>query len=430
MAKVLAIVPTFNRPQLLDNLLKSLDSVKPKFDLLIMDNNSSLSYSSILKKKHPYKIKYQKLDKNLGPPYSNNIAIRYALKHKYDYIWILDDDSVIHKDALSLLLAAFKKNKKAGIAGSGTYSLSPPNKIIESGAFFDFKKLVAHRNFNNEEVDYVPNCSALISLPILKKHSLSYDENYFLHRDDMDLCLQVKELGYKVLAIKDSIAYHPLWEDYYSANSNLVHNDRRNNYYMQIKLSPSHFKRSSLPYLDLIYSIKLYMSGEIFLATALQHSLIDLLNLKMGKRNILKRLPLSPIEGKIKNKSILIPEPAQSLDLKNLQTQLKKHTKNCKITILPSPKSKIKKLLLYISLRRKHDLVALTNSSDNILNPILASKFLKHESNQLYTHSISLTKLAKFSLLSLSLIPKIFLKKLSLKEWRTALLNQKNQYRL
>lgn len=106
------IIPTYNRPELLNELLDSLviQKFNPEdFEILIIDNNSTNDVEKLIKdfvKKHPEFsfIKYIK-EPQRGLPYAWNRGIKES---KGDLLVFLDDDITLHQDYFKILSENFK----------------------------------------------------------------------------------------------------------------------------------------------------------------------------------------------------------------------------------------------------------------------------------------------------------------------------------
>jgi len=114
------VVPTYNRPKLLQKCLKSLinqDYPKKDYEIIVVNNASSnhtnLIISSLMKQ---YKnIRFITNKTNKGPGYSRNRGIK---KSKGKFIAFTDDDCVVDKDWLKKIEDSFKKSKVDAVGGS------------------------------------------------------------------------------------------------------------------------------------------------------------------------------------------------------------------------------------------------------------------------------------------------------------------------
>ncbi|MEM2954742.1 MAG: glycosyltransferase family 2 protein, partial [Candidatus Nanoarchaeia archaeon] len=121
---VSVIIPTYNRP---NSIIKTLDSLYKQtyrnFEVIVIDDCSKLPYK--LKKRK--NLRYFRNAKNEGPAVSRNIGVAKA---NGDIILILDDDIILKKDYVEILvrdLISYKKEKVAAAAGRLLY----PNEEIK-----------------------------------------------------------------------------------------------------------------------------------------------------------------------------------------------------------------------------------------------------------------------------------------------------------
>jgi glycosyltransferase involved in cell wall biosynthesis len=115
------IIPTYNRPKLLDELLDSLivQQFNPdNFEILIVDNNSKndvqQQIADFVKDQPKFDIKYIK-ETQQGLPYAWNTGIKNA---QGQLLIFVDDDITFHKDYFARLEQDFAENLD-NIAGGG-----------------------------------------------------------------------------------------------------------------------------------------------------------------------------------------------------------------------------------------------------------------------------------------------------------------------
>jgi GT2 family glycosyltransferase len=109
---VAAIIVTYNRKKMLqENIEALLNQNFKKFDIYIIDNNSSDGTDKLLLQyKNNKRIKYINTQANLGGAGGFSFGIKTALeKQKYRYVWIMDDDTIPSVTSLSSLVDSAKK---------------------------------------------------------------------------------------------------------------------------------------------------------------------------------------------------------------------------------------------------------------------------------------------------------------------------------
>ena len=116
------IVVTYNRKKLLKECLEALLKQSYKnFEILLIDNASTDGtreyVADLIDGK---KVQYFNTGANLGGAGGFNFGVCESLKHDYDYLWLMDDDSVADDPkALSILVekAVFLKDDFSFLAG-------------------------------------------------------------------------------------------------------------------------------------------------------------------------------------------------------------------------------------------------------------------------------------------------------------------------
>lgn len=110
--KIATIVVTFNRKNLLLENLNALQKQTKRvlMDIIVIDNASTdgtkLALDNYIENK---KILYINTKKNIGGAGGFQIGVKYAKDNGYDYVWLMDDDSIPSENALEALINASKE---------------------------------------------------------------------------------------------------------------------------------------------------------------------------------------------------------------------------------------------------------------------------------------------------------------------------------
>ncbi len=234
---VIIIIVTYNKKEYVTDLLNSLKDIDYKnYDITVVDNASTDGTVDSIKKDFPY-VNVIANPENTGGSGGFNTGLSYAFNiEKYKYYWLLDNDVRVSKNALSELVNTLDNNSDIAIAGSQMCQLDNPEVTNEIGAYVDlhYGGLILNRHMtrksNNSEgifdVDYAAAASLLVRADVAKKAGLW--EDFFIHFDDVDWCLRVKEMGYRVVSVADSVIWHlsaaekPItWQQYYDTRNML-----------------------------------------------------------------------------------------------------------------------------------------------------------------------------------------------------------------
>ncbi len=148
---------------------------------------------------------------NGGFAAGNNIGIKYAqIKDDFEYIWLLNNDTVIEQDSLSKLANYAEKND-IGICGSTLMYYDNPNKIQAYGGtinkFFGTSKHILKEDDIKDKLDYIVGASFLIDKKVIETIGLMPEE-YFLYYEETDYCFNAKNSGFTLGVAVNSIVYH------------------------------------------------------------------------------------------------------------------------------------------------------------------------------------------------------------------------------
>lgn len=120
MKSVAAIIVTYNRKNLLCQCVESILKGTVVPDILVIDNHSSDGTAAAMV---PYincgDVQYFDTGENLGGAGGFNYGMRRAVESGYEYLWLMDDDTLPSETALEkFMLAAGDLNGKFGFLSS------------------------------------------------------------------------------------------------------------------------------------------------------------------------------------------------------------------------------------------------------------------------------------------------------------------------
>ncbi|EKE19478.1 MAG: glycosyl transferase family protein [uncultured bacterium] len=217
--KIFVIILNFNGLATLPNCLSSVfQSDYPNFEVIVVDNDSKDGSFEQARQQFS-RVHFIKNSSNIGFAKGNNIGIRYALEKFADYVFVLNNDTVIEKNALSLLEKTAAANSKAGII-SPLISDSN-NETWFAGGVVNWKEMknthLHHAISKNAySTEYVSGCAMFIKKDVFKKIGL-FDERFFLYYEDADFSLRTRKASFDLLVEPAAKVKH--LEQSISANS-------------------------------------------------------------------------------------------------------------------------------------------------------------------------------------------------------------------
>ena len=143
--------------------------------------------------------------------------IRYALKRNVDYVWLLNNDTVVDTGALRPLVDEATSDSSVGMVGSKIYYYLPPDVIWFGGGTIDMstgKTLHDHwqeRDVGQSEeprdVGYVTGCSVLVPRQLMEDVGLM-DTRFFLYYEETDWETRAKRCGWRIRYQPKSKVWH------------------------------------------------------------------------------------------------------------------------------------------------------------------------------------------------------------------------------
>ena len=218
--KVTIIILHLKNIQCLVDCINSLNKITyNEFDILVVNNgpeNSVLSNALSPISQHIAKV--INTGANLSFAEGNNIGIRQALQDCTDYVLLLNDDTEVTPDFLTVLINASEAHPDAGMLGPAIYCFIEPDRVWFAGARFDqetckivtteFEQAVPSHALPVES-DYITGCALLVKKDVIEKIGM-LDERFFLYWEDVDWGLRCSKAGFKNLIVPASHVLHKI----------------------------------------------------------------------------------------------------------------------------------------------------------------------------------------------------------------------------
>lgn len=204
MAKILAIVVTFNAMPWIDKCLGSLEKSSAGVDIFVVDNCSLDGTPEYISENWPQARVVDK-GENLGFGAANNIGLKYALDNGYDFVYLLNQDAWVEEDTIEKLVEAWKP----------AYGILSPVQMSGKGRKMDKNfarkcKKYLKKEYADPGVAIVPFVMAahwLISRKALETVG-GFSPAFKHYGEDDNWIDRLHYFGYKVGVVKDAKAIH------------------------------------------------------------------------------------------------------------------------------------------------------------------------------------------------------------------------------
>jgi hypothetical protein len=215
MAKVFIIILNWNG---LHDTLECLDSVYgldyPSFEVMVVDNGSSDDSVETIHSNFPQVVLIEN-KQNLGYTGGNNVGMRYALEHGADYVWLLNNDTVVDPDALAKLVDEAELSQEVGLVSPVIHFYESPEEVQFMGAYVDLLKFKISHICDQTELDckIVQRNLTLWGTALLIKRSVVetvgfLSEKYFAYSEDCDYSLRALKQNFCAKIRLDARIFH------------------------------------------------------------------------------------------------------------------------------------------------------------------------------------------------------------------------------
>lgn len=229
------IILNWKQPQLTIDTVDSILKIKTSgfsYKIFIVDNGSPDDSITRFKAKYGQNknISILETGANLGYVGGNNFGIKEALKNKFDYLLIANNDILVAPDFLQQLYICSQKYPNAILTPKiyfapgfefhkDRYTKDELGKVIWAvGGRIDWNNIygtnigideVDHGQYDhfNPKMDFISGCCLLIPKIVFQKIGL-FDEKFFLYMEDSDFTQRAKKNDFQLRLVPDSVIWH------------------------------------------------------------------------------------------------------------------------------------------------------------------------------------------------------------------------------
>lgn len=200
-----------NLGQLLDALLNQSE---PIAEIILVDNASSDGTTRMIKQTFPQVTLFANpSNTGVGGGYAQ--GMEYAYKKGYNWIWLLDGDSLPQVSALEQLMTALVNlmpvHPRIGILASSPINPSTGQiygGFVRKGLFHKVPKEIAHLR-KPALVDTVVSSGCLVSNKVVEDAGLPRTD-FFMDFVDAEYNIRVRKKRYEIISVPTSIIYHQI----------------------------------------------------------------------------------------------------------------------------------------------------------------------------------------------------------------------------
>ena len=173
----------------------------PYYAVILVDNWSTDGTANFVRQSFP-EVTVLAQPRNLGFAAGCNVGIRHALAQGAEFVFLLNNDTLVDPNVLDVLVQRAMSLPRAGVLAPRICYMNDPERLWFAGSKLHHLTLEA-MNFGPEgprsssegalsSVDYLFGTALLIRRAVLEKTGL-FDEAFFMYYEDMDFSLRARE---------------------------------------------------------------------------------------------------------------------------------------------------------------------------------------------------------------------------------------------
>ncbi|MFN8189385.1 MAG: glycosyltransferase family 2 protein [Nocardioidaceae bacterium] len=232
--RVVAVVVTFNRADLLDLMLDGLAAQTRPLDLVVVVDNASTDHTAdVLAARTDLPLEVLHEETNTGGAGGFHRGLRIAHERGADRMWLLDDDVVPAADCLEVLLRhdepclmVVREDRQGRLVEKSAvhFDLTSPLAIRPKRDSVETRYASRAAMPELVDLDVVAFEGFLVQRRVVDAVGLP-DERYFIFYDDVDFALRARRAGFPIKAVRDAVLVRQLdfdqqhaldsWKGYY-----------------------------------------------------------------------------------------------------------------------------------------------------------------------------------------------------------------------
>ena len=289
MKKIAVILVNYNG---LDDSLECIESIQrsdcsSEVTVIFVDNASKVDEASAIKDRFDDVVAIRNTE-NRGFSAGNNIGIKYALSANFEYIMLLNNDTIIEQQMITKLKVQCEKEV---VTVPKMLYYTEPEKIWYGGGEINrWTGNAKHKRMNQvnesseeEFVTFATGCCMMFHSETLKKVGF-LDESYFMYCEDIEYCIRLMKNEIKIKYIPSAKLWHKV------SSSTGGERSPFNTYYITrnrlnyVKKYKNEFHRTAYPFSLLSRYIRLWMESDNNVKKAFERGIADHKNGKVGKK--------------------------------------------------------------------------------------------------------------------------------------------------
>ena len=240
---VIAVILNTNRREDTLECLASLEkNTYSTHKAIVLDNASSDGSVEAIRSAYP-EVEIIELTENLGYAGNNNVGIKTALGRSADWVFVLNEDTILAPDCLANLVEVGESDPQIGIVGPMVYHYDEPDIIQSAGGslsrYWDSWHVAQNEPDQGQidkphRVDFISGCGIMVRRAVIDQVGM-LDERFFYYKEETEWCLRARRRGWHIIHVPKAKLWHKGVQRDYRPKPYVTYYKTRNRFLMLAK---------------------------------------------------------------------------------------------------------------------------------------------------------------------------------------------------
>ena len=202
---------------------------------IVLDNHSTDGSVEAIQAEFPA-VEIIPIVENLGYAGNNNVGIQAALDQQADWVFVLNEDTIMAPDCLEKMVRVGSSDPQIGILGPMVYHHDEPEIIQTAGGLITKYWGGIHLAENEQDinqyhaphqVDWISGCAILLRRAAIEQVGM-LDTRFFYYWEETEWCVRTGKAGWKIVHVPAAKLWHKGVQRNYQPKPSLMYYDTRN----------------------------------------------------------------------------------------------------------------------------------------------------------------------------------------------------------
>ncbi|GMQ79560.1 MAG: glycosyltransferase family 2 protein [Anaerolineae bacterium] len=232
---VIVILNTNRRRDTLECLASIHQNTYNNHKSIVLDNNSTDGSVEAIQERFP-SAQIIRLVENLGYAGNNNIGIEAAIAQGAEWVFVLNEDTILDPECLTQLVRVGLSDDQIGIVGPMVYHHNEPEIIQSAGGLLGSNWESIHlakdeldrgQFTNSHQVEWISGCGIMVRGTVIEQVGM-IDARFFYFWEETEWCVRAAKSGWLIFHVPKAKLWHKGVQRDYHPKPSLFYYSTRN----------------------------------------------------------------------------------------------------------------------------------------------------------------------------------------------------------